>query len=130
MRTLAYNRDVRAMHLLTELQQAGVVVLAVRPLSSSRVAIDVDDQTIMAAVDTVVAAHDPAAIDAARAAQAQQDATDHTTVQQALATLLADATTLADPTTTLTTAQLRAMLARTDRALIAALRQVLRTGTM
>jgi hypothetical protein len=68
MRPLMYSRDVRAMPLLLALQAAGVPVLAVRPETDEqgnpRVIVEVEDAADDAAVGTVVAAHDAAAIDA------------------------------------------------------------------
>jgi len=77
-------------------------------------------------VAAVVAAHDATALDAAVTQQQAQDDDDRTTTQGAVAALLTDATALADATQLLTTAQTRAMLERTDRALAVTLRLLLR----
>lgn len=80
------------------------------------------------AAAAVVAAFDPAALDAQAAQAAQQDAGDRDTVRQAVTPLLADAATLSDTTVTLTAAQQRAMLARTGRAVAALARTLRRAG--
>jgi hypothetical protein len=115
MRTRTYQRDVRALALLGELQAAGVPVLTVAPGPGPTVVVALDDAALDATVDQVVAAHDPAALDAAAQALAQQDAGDLAGFRSVYAALLADAATLEDTTVALTTQQLRNRLAALER---------------
>ena len=79
-------------------------------------------------VSAVVAAHDPAAIDAAAEAAADEDEGDRAPLRQAIAALLADAARLQDATVTMGPQVVRNHLARTDEALAATLRYLRRRG--
>lgn len=121
-----YTRAVRPQHLLDELQSAGVAATTVEANAARDTCwITVPDSVAQTTVDPVVAAHDAAGWDSKDAAAVQADSDDRTQVQTYLqniandiTNLTSDATALRDTTQTLTTTQLRAMLARADDAIV------------
>jgi len=124
-----FARPARAA-LLDQLVAAGVTVERVESNASGAdttcwVTCDPADYDKVA---TVVAAHDATALDAAATQAQTDDDTDRTTLRGLIATLLNDATTLADATQTLTAQQVRNRIARTDQALVAVLRYLRRRG--
>jgi hypothetical protein len=120
VRRLRYDQDVRALPLLLALQAAGVPVRQVLPWAGYA-EVEVEDGADEATIAAVVAAHDPAAIDAAAAAEQQQDSGDLGKVRAAYQTLRANVDALradaAAMPATLTAAQVRARLIQLEGAL-------------
>lgn len=130
MRELAYARPRNLDRLHEELIAAGLPPAACLAVAGEPdgVRLIYPDGVDEAAVAAVVAAHDRAAGDAADAAARAAEAQDRAELRGAVAALLADAARLEDGLQALTPAQLRPLLARTNRALAAALRTLARRG--
>lgn len=127
MRTIEAGEGVRPMVLLEALRAEDIPVSVVHP--DGRIVLDVaeDDDSFDAAVLAVLATHDVEAIDAAEALRAQDDLTDRQIAQLAVAVLTDDIARL-ESAEALTVAQLRAHLARTNKAVVALIRYLGRRG--
>lgn len=116
--------DPSALH--DELNAAGLATERVDGAGWATVA----DDVTKAQFDAVVAAHDPGARAAALAAQTAEAAQDRADYPALVQQIAADRAALVDTAQTVTAAQLRAMLARTDTALLLVARAVRRLGSV